>query len=138
MDDKSIFNLDQITGTFISPSIVNLINERIYYLIIYSDPKALKDITNERLRSKNIFFLTKKIPKSLNYLVRVYFLVSRDMKVTKKQMKDFYDVLFVSFFNVYPTLFDKLNQRTGNNAQKAQDELIQLCIENDDDNHYEN
>ena len=60
------------------------------------------------------------------------------MKVTKKQMKDFYDVLFVSFFNVYPTLFDKLNQRTGNNAQKAQDELIQLCIENDDDNHYEN
>lgn len=111
------FNLGQTHGIFNSPSIINLIYERIYYLIKYSEKTALKDF-----KSKS--FLTGKIPKSLNYLVKNLFIMENRRETREDELRPFYHDLFNEFFNLYPDL--KANFTTTHNY--TIDQLIDLCI----------
>jgi hypothetical protein len=111
------FNLGQLHGIFNSPSIINLIYERIYYLVIYSEKNALKDF-----KSKS--FLTGKIPKSLNYLVKILFIIENTREISEDEIRNFYHQLFDEFFNLYPDL--KKNFIITHNY--TIDQLIDLCI----------
>lgn len=97
-------------GLFICPSIINLIFERIYYLIKYSSKEEIKS-------NKNRGFLTEKIPKSLNYLINVYYnmINNGDDKIL------FYTKIFDNFFQVYPSL--------KNESSYTQEQLIQFLLE---------
>jgi len=89
-------------GIFFCPSLVNLIKEKMYYLITYGS------IGNMKI-DKNRFFFNFKIPKSLNYLINCY-------KIRTKfegDNRNFYEIVFKNFFNDYPNLEKKLTDPEG-------------------------
>jgi ankyrin repeat protein len=98
-------------GIFSCPSILILIYERIYYLIKYSTKEEIKN-------SKNRGFLTEKIPKSLNYLMNIYYIMVNN----GKDKTIFYNTIFDNFFKLYPML---QNQSSYNKEQ-----LIQFLFNN--------
>lgn len=112
------FPFGQSSGVFYSPSIINLIYERIYLMINYS---ARDNI----FVAKNRKFLTVKIPKSLNYLVKVLFIVENGRESNKDELKTFYEELFTKtfiFFGISKVNFNQTHIYTI-------DELIQMCID---------
>jgi hypothetical protein len=111
------FNLGQISGIFNSPSIINLIYERIYYLVKYSTKEEVKNF-----KSKS--FLTGKIPKSLNYLVKVVFIIENRREISQDEIIPFYHELFNEFFIMYP----ELNANYEATHDYTIDQLIELCI----------
>jgi len=84
-------------GIFICPNLINLIKEKMYYLIIYGSVSGIKE-------DKNRNFFLYKIPKSLNYLINVY----RIMSNFDGNVEDFYKRVFKNFFNDYQELKGKL------------------------------
>ena len=92
IEPYGIFN-----GIFRCPSLINLIKEKMYYLIIYGSVSGIKE-------GKNRSFFLNKIPKSLNYLINVY----RVMGNFNESDQDFYKRIFTYFFRDYPKLKDKL------------------------------
>jgi ankyrin repeat protein len=110
------FFLGQTSGLFYSPSIKSLIYERIYYLIKYSTKEEVKNF-----KSKSFF---EKIPKSLNYLVKVLFIKENDRESNKDELKTFYEELFTETFNFFGITKVNFNQTHG----RTIDELIQMCI----------
>ena len=104
------YNILNNNGIFSCPSILNLIYERIYYLIKYSSKEEIKS-------SKNRGFLTEKIPKSLNYLMNIYYIMvkSNDNKTI------FYNTIFNIFFQMYPML--------QNESSYNQEQLINFLME---------
>ena len=99
------FNIEpygNFNGTFFCPSLINLIKEKMYYLISYGSIGGIK-------LGKNRFFFNQKIPKSLNYLINFY-------KIRRKfegDNRDFYEIVFKNFFNDYPNLEKKLTDPDG-------------------------
>jgi hypothetical protein len=106
-------------GIFSCPSILNLIYERIYYLIKYSSKEEIKS-------SKNRGFLTEKIPKSLNYLMNVYYIMVNNgegkAKAEGEDKTKFYNTIFDNFFQMYPML--------QNESSYNQEQLIQFLFNN--------
>lgn len=86
-------------GIFRCPSLINLIKEKMYYLIIYGSVSGIKE-------GKNRSFFLHKIPKSLNYLINVY----RVMGNFNESDQDFYKRIFTYFFRDYPVLKEKLRE----------------------------
>lgn len=84
-------------GIFRCPSLINLIKEKMYYLIMYGSVSGIKE-------GKNRSFFLYKIPKSLNYLINVY----RIMVNSDESDQDFYKRIFTYFFHDYPKLKEKL------------------------------
>ena len=102
-------------GLFSCPSLINLIYERIYYLIKYSSKEELKS-------NKNRGFLTEKIPKSLNYLMNIYYImVKSNDNNTNDDKSVFYNDIFDSFFHFYPKL--------QNESSYNQEQLINFLME---------
>ncbi len=114
---NKFYNINGIEGIFNSPTIINLIYERIYYLIKYSTKEELKNF-----KSKS--FLTGKIPKSLNYLVHVLFVLQNNREISDNEIRIFYHNLFDSFFSFYPNL----KQNFVITHDYSIDQLIDLCI----------
>jgi ankyrin repeat protein len=102
-------------GIFSCPSILNLIYERIYYLIKYSSKEEIKS-------SKNRGFLTEKIPKSLNYLMNVYYIMVNNGERKGEDKTIFYNTIFDNFFQMYPIL--------QNESSYNQEQLIQFLFNN--------
>ena len=112
------FVLGQMSGLFYSPSINSLIYERIYLMINYSTREAVKV-------GKNIKFLTEKIPRSLNYLVKVLFVLENNREISEEdELKTFYGKLFVETFNFFN--YSKEFFAATHNYEIA--DLIQMCI----------
>jgi ankyrin repeat protein len=112
------FNLGgQISGIFNSPSIINLIYERFYYLVKYSTKEEVKNF-----KSKS--FLSGKIPKSLNYLVKLLFIIENTREIEENEVIPFYHGLFNEFFNMYPIL----NANYEATHDYTIDQLIEFCI----------
>ena len=99
-------------GTFFCPSLINLIKEKMYYLITYGS------IGNMKI-DKNRAFFNYKIPKSLNYLLKVY----KIMGDFKDNQRDFYERIFSYFFRDYPNLEKKLTD-PDDPALKRNDETL--------------
>ena len=94
------FNIEpygNFNGTFFCPTLINLIKEKMYYLISYGSIRGIRV-------HKNRAFFNFKIPKSLNYLINVY----KIMVKFKGDNRDFYERIFSYFFNDYPNLEQKL------------------------------
>ena len=112
------FELDGINGKFMSPGILNLIYERIYYLIKYTSNEEIKN-------SKNRKFL-EKISKSINYLAKVYFIILNKREMTENESNLFYSELFSNFFKIEMYSMLKMNfERT--HSYHDIDELIEFC-----------
>ena len=94
IEPYGIFN-----GIFRCPSLINLIKEKMYYLIIYGSVSGIKE-------GKNRSFFLHKIPKSLNYLINVY----RIMGNFNESNTEFYKRIFTYFFRDYPYLKEKLRE----------------------------
>ena len=76
------FFLEQMSGLFYSPSINSLIYERIYLMIKYSAKDNI-------FVGKNKDFLTVKIPRSLNYLVKTLFILENNREINEDELKTF-------------------------------------------------
>jgi hypothetical protein len=111
------YSVNGIVGLFNSQSLINLIFERIYYLIKYSTKEELKNF-----KSKS--FLTGKIPKSLNYLIKVLFILQNNREISENEIRPFYHSLFDGFFILYPNL----KQTFVTTHDYTIDDLINLCL----------
>jgi len=91
---KDFTPLNNFVGTFHSLNIMNLINSRIYYLIKYTEINEIKN-------AKNRSFFLNKIPKSINYLIQIYFILQNNREMTECDEPIIYNDLFNSFFIKY-------------------------------------
>jgi len=113
------FLLGQTSGLFYSPSIKSLIYERIYLMINYSEKENISV-------DKNRFFLTVKIPRSLNYLVKVLFILDNDREIRgEDELKTFYGKLFDETFN----FFKYSKENFAATHIYTIDQLIKMCID---------
>ena len=113
------FILGQTSGLFYSPSIKSLIYERIYLMINYSEKENI-------FVDKNRFFLTVKIPRSLNYLVKVLFILDNDREIRgEDELKTFYGKLFDETFN----FFKYSKENFAATHIYTIDQLIKMCID---------
>uniref|UniRef100_A0A6C0ED74 Uncharacterized protein n=1 Tax=viral metagenome TaxID=1070528 RepID=A0A6C0ED74_9ZZZZ len=112
------FLLGQTSGLFYSPSIKSLIYERIYLMINYSEKEKVKVL-------KNKAFLTEKIPRSLNYLVKMLFILENERESNKDELKTFYGTLFDETFNFFGITKEIFFETHGSTI----DQLIQMCID---------
>ena len=116
------FVLGQIPGFFYSPTIKNLIYERIYLMTNYSTITVLE--STEKCDFKNKTFLREKIPKGLNYLVKVLFILENNRESSEDELKSFYHTLFEDayvFFGYSEEIFAKTHKCTI-------DQLIAMCM----------
>jgi hypothetical protein len=112
------FFLEQMSGLFYSPSINSLIYERIYLMIKYSAKDNI-------FVGKNKEFLTVKIPRSLNYLVKTLFILENNREINEDELKTFYEELFVETFN----FFNYTEEMFAATHQYEITDLIKMCID---------
>jgi ankyrin repeat protein len=91
------FVIDNFNGVFYSLKLEDLINLRIYYLIKYTEINEIKN-------PKNRAFVLNKIPKSIKYLVKIYFILMNRRVMTECEEPIVFDDLFTQFFQKYPRM----------------------------------